>query len=187
MEPRGIVETLREKFALLAATMTERMRRHWAAAEALALPRGGITLVAQATGLSRTTIRAGLRELREGTTGGLDEDAPQRSRRRGGGRHLAEANDPALLDDLEQLVDPATRGDPMSPLRWTCKSTRVLAEELQRQGHAVSHQTVALLLHHLGYSLQGNRKTREGSSHPDRDAQFAFISARVGACQRRGQ
>src|SRR5207253_2982834 len=83
-----------------------------------------------------------------------------------------------------QLVDPATRGDPMSPLRWTCKSTRVLAEELQRQGHDVSHQTVALLLHHLGYSLQGNRKTREGSSHPDGNAQFEFISARVRACQR---
>jgi hypothetical protein len=98
-----------------------------------------------------------------------------------------EADDPTLVEELECLVDPATRGDPMSPLRWTCKSTRTLAEQLQRQGHRVSHQTVSLLLHHLGYSLQSNRKTREGAAHPDRDAQFAFISAQVVAFQKRRQ
>jgi transposase len=187
MDAPVIIAAVRQKFELLRPLLTERLRRQWAASEALALPRGGISLVAEATGLSRTTIRAGLRELREGTTGGLDEDAPRRSRRPGGGRHLAEANDPTLLDDLDQLVDPATRGDPMSPLRWTCKSTRTLAAKLRRQGHPVSHQTVALLLHHLGYSLQANRKTREGASHPDRDAQFEFISGQVLAFQGRGQ
>jgi hypothetical protein len=143
--------------------------------------------VAQATGLSRTTICAGIRELRCPDPGAAAGADPQRSRRPGAGRPFAEANDPALIDDLEQLVDPATRGDPMSPLRWTCKSTRQLAAELTRQGHAISHQTVALLLHHLGYSLQANRRTREGASHPDRNAQFAFINARVVALQRRQQ
>jgi transposase len=187
MDAPTIIAALRQKFELLRPIMTERMRRQWAGSEALALPRGGITLVAEATGLSRTTVRVGIRGLQAGPTRGADPQDPRRSRRPGGGRHLVEENDPALLRDLEQLVDPATRGDPMSPLRWTCKSTRVLAEQLQRQGHDISHQTVALLLHHLGYSLQGNRKTREGSSHPDRNAQFEFISARVRACQRRGQ
>jgi hypothetical protein len=187
MDASAIIATVEQKFDLLGPLLTERLRRQWAASEALALPRGGLTLVAAATGLSRTTIWAGLRELRAGTTPSPGECDPQRSRRPGGGRHLAEAEDPTLLRDLERLVDPATRGDPMSPLRWTCKSTRKLAEELQRQGHRVSHQTAALLLHHLGYTLQGNRKTREGSSHPDRNAQFEFISAQVRAFQRRGQ
>jgi hypothetical protein len=166
--------------------MTERMRRHWAASEALALPRGGLTLVAQATGLSRTTIWSGIHELRDGPAA-PPPDQPWRSRRPGGGRPYVETNDPTLCRDLEQLVDPTTRGDPMSPLRWTCKSTRALAEELRRQGHDVSHQTVAVLLRCLGYSLQANRKTREGTSHPDRNAQFEFISARVRAFQKRGQ
>ena len=167
--------------------MTERMRRQWAASEALALPRGGITVVAEATGLSRTTIWAGIRELRDGGAPGTGEPDPRRSRRPGGGPHFAEADDPTLLRDLERLVDPVTRGDPMSPLRWTCKSTRRLAEELQARGHAVSHQTAAVLLRHLGYSLQANRKTREGSAHPDRDAQFGFINGQVRAFQKRGQ
>ncbi len=167
--------------------MTERMRRQWAASEALALSRGGITLVAQATGMSRTTIWAGVRELRNPSDSPPAPRDPRRCRRPGGGRHLVEVDDPRLLEDLERLVNPATRGDPMSPLRWTCKSTRKLAEELQRQGHDVSHQTVALLLQAAGYSLQSNRKTREGGSHPDRDAQFEHINARVSALQKRGQ
>jgi hypothetical protein len=186
MDKAAIIATVRRKYELLTPILTERMRRHWAASEALALPRGGPTLVAQATGLSRTTIWAGIRELRRGGPTAASDDA-QRSRRPGGGRPFVEADDPALIDDLERLVDPATRGDPMSPLRWTCKSTRNLAAELQAQGHAVSHQTIALLLHHLGYSLQSNRKTREGSSHPDRNAQFEFINAQVVAFQRRRQ
>jgi hypothetical protein len=166
--------------------MTERLRRHWAASEALALPRGGATLVAQATGLSRTTVWAGIRELRAGQTAPAP-DEPSRSRRPGGGRPFVENDDPTLCRDLELLVDPATRGDPMSPLRWTCKSTRALAEELRRQGHHVSHQTVAVLLRCLGYSLQANRKTREGASHPDRNAQFEFLNGQVVAFQQRGQ
>jgi transposase len=179
------VASVREKYKLLSATMTERLRRHWAATEALALPRGGISLVAVATGLSRTTIMAGIRELRQPTAEPMRDS--QRSRRPGGGRHLLEVDDATLIRDLEQAVDPTTRGDPMSPLRWTCKSTRQLAQALQEQGHTISHPTVATLLHHLGYSLQVNRKTREGSSHPDRNAQFAFINNRVVAFQKAKQ
>ncbi len=177
---------MRQKFELLRPVMTERMRRHWAASEALALPRGGITMVAAATGLSRTTITAGMRALRSGAAPEGEVDG-SRSRQPGGGRPLVEDVDATVCADLERLVEPTTRGDPMSPLRWTCKSTRQLAEALNRQGHTVSHQTVALLLHDLGYSLQANRKTREGSSHPDRNAQFEFINARVQAFQQRRQ
>jgi transposase len=179
------IASLREKYKLLSATMTERARRHWAAAEALALPRGGISLVAAATGLSRTTITTGMRELRQPSADPCVD--PQRCRRPGGGRRMLEVHDATLSADLEQLVDPVTRGDPMSPLRWTCKSTRQLANTLQQQGHTVSHPTVATLLHHLGYSLQVNRKTREGNSHPDRNAQFEFINRRVMAFQKASQ
>jgi hypothetical protein len=187
MDAATIIATIRQKFELLRPVMTERMRRQWAASEALALPRGGMTLVAQATGMSRTTLWAGVREFRDPSAAPPPPSDPRRCRRPGGGRHRVEANDPHVLEDLERLVNPATRGDPMSPLRWTCKSTRQLAEELQGQGHDISHETVALLLHAAGYSLQSNRKTREGSSHPDRNAQFEFINNRVLAFQRRGQ
>src|SRR5581483_9035581 len=108
-------------------------------------------------------------------------------RRPGGGRHRLTASDPSLLRDLEALVEPTTRGDPMAPLRWTCKSTRDLAEALAGQGHVVSHQTVARLLAALGYSLQANRKTEEGQDHPDRNAQFEHINRQVRSFQRRGQ
>jgi hypothetical protein len=185
MDTTVTVASLREKYQRLSATMTERMRRHWAAAEALSLPRGGISLVAEATGLCRTTITTGIRELRQPTPGQAID--PQRCRRPGGGRCLLEDEDATLIADLEQLVDPATRGDPMSPLRWTCKSTRQLAEALQGLGHTVSYPSVASLLHYLGYSLQANRKTREGSSHPDRNAQFEFINRRVVAFQKAKQ
>jgi transposase len=180
------ISRVRTKFERLCMIMNERMRRHWAAAEALALPFGGISIVAQATGLSRTTITAGIRELNAGLApeeGGGGE----RIRRRGGGRQTIEACDRRVLVDLEDLIDPTTRGDPMSPLRWTCKSTRNLAEELQAQGHSVCHQTVARLLASLGYSLQAPRKTLEGASHPDRNAQFEHIRARVCALQKRRQ
>jgi len=187
MSTTGIIDTLREKFALLSSTMTERMRRRWAASEALVLPRGGITLVSQATGLSRTTITSGIRELRQPSSQPDSSLDPHRSRHPGGGRPCLEVDDPTLLRDLERLVDPVTRGDPMSPLRWTCKSTRQLAVALRGEGHSVSHQTVAAVLHHMGYSLQANRKTREGSSHPDRNAQFEFISRQVMAFQKRKQ
>jgi hypothetical protein len=181
------LEAVRAKFDLLRPLMTERLRRQWAACEARTLGRGGVTLVAEATGLSRTTIGTGLRELRQRGERPEDDLPPDRVRTPGGGRHLVEQNDPVLLQALDALVEPTTRGDPQSPLRWTCLSTRHLAEALGRQGHDVSHQTVALLLDDLGYSLQANRKTREGQNHPDRNAQFEFINQRVQAFQRRGQ
>jgi transposase len=175
-------EHLREKYSALSAGMGEAMRRRWAAVEARALGHGGLARVSEATGLSRPTIRRGLREL--------DEGAPlcaTRQRAAGGGRPRREAEDPKLLRDLDGLVDPVTRGDPSSPLRWTCKSTNRLAEELRARGHTVSHQTVGRLLHELHYSLQADRKTREGADHPDRDAQFHYIARNVRQFQRRGQ
>ena len=166
-----------ERYARVAGCLDERGRRAVVAAEALALGRGGITAVARATGLARQTIARGIGE----GCGERPVAGPGRVRLPGGGRKAAEASDPTLLGDLERLVEPVTRGDPESPLRWTCRSLRRLADELQQQGHQVSHQTVASLLHGLEYSLQGNRKTREGDSHPDRDAQFAHINATAEA------
>jgi len=187
MNRDATLEAVRRKFELLRPLMNERMRRHWAACEALTLQRGGVTLVAQATGLSRTTLWTGLRELRRPADVPIDGLPPERSRQAGAGRPFLEEVDPTLVRDLETLVEATTRGDPQSPLRWTCKSTRNLAEELNRQGHSVRYRTVAALLHHLDYSLQANRKTREGSSHPDRDAQFEYINRQVRAFQRAGQ
>jgi Rhodopirellula transposase DDE domain len=192
MEASATLDTLRTKFELLRPLMDERMRRQWAASEALALQRGGVTLVARATGLSRTTIGQGMRELRERTRLGIEDEIcvselPTRVRRPGAGRPPLRVNDPTLVRDLEALIEPTTRGDPQSPLRWTCKSTRNLAEALGRLGHQVSYPTVALLLHDLGYSLQANHKTREGRSHADRDAQFEHINRQVRAFQEQGQ
>jgi hypothetical protein len=182
------VQSIRTKFEALRPQMTERLRRHWAAAEATALGRGGITAVAAATGMSRTTITRGIRELGKPEGPGRDADLPPgRSRRPGGGRKPLTQTDPTLLADLEALVEPSTRGDPQSPLRWTCTSTRRLAEALRRKGHRVGERAVAALLKDQGYSLQANRKTKEGGWHPDRDAQFRHIAARAGAFQRRGQ
>jgi Rhodopirellula transposase DDE domain len=181
------LDAVRRKFELLRPLMTERMRRHWAACEAMTLPRGGVTLVAQATGLSRTTIWTGLRELQDPDDVPDDDLPAERARHSGAGRPFLSQADTSLVKDLEALVEPTTRGDPQSPLRWTCKSTRNLAAELKRQGHRVSYRTVAALLHDLDYSLQANRKTREGSSHPDRNAQFEHISRQVRLFQRAGQ
>lgn len=182
-----MIEVIRQKYELLSPLMTERMRRQWAACEAMSLSRGGFALVSQATGLSRTTLWAGKRELQQQLRLPPEDRPPQRIRRAGGGRHLVEADDPTLLHDLEGLLEATTRGDPQSPLLWTCKSTRNLAEELNRLGHRVSYVTVAALLHDLDYSLQANRKTKEGSSHPDRDTQFAYINQQVQAFQKGGQ
>jgi hypothetical protein len=183
-----ILLTIQDKYGSLAPIMDERMRRRWAASEALALGWGGITLVAQATGLSPVTIRQGIAELKLPATTELDDaKGNQRIRRKGGGRKSLTQADRTLRKDLEELVDPATRGDPRSPLLWTCKSTRNLAEALADKGHRVSHQTVARLLQDLNYSLQVNHKTKEGKGHPDRDAQFKFIAQRVRSFQRRGQ
>ena len=180
------IERIRRKFDALGPVMDERMRRQWAAAEAAELGWGGVCAVATATGLSRTTITAGLRELRRRAE---QPDAPisPRIRRPGGGGKRLTDTDPGLLPALETLVDPVTRGDPDSPLRWTCKSTRRLAEQLTRRGHPICPRSVAALLIDAGYSLQANRKTREGAAHPDRNAQFEYINAQVAALQRRGQ
>jgi transposase len=185
MQNDQTVARIRRKYQLLVPEMDERRRRQWAAAEARELGWGGVSLVAQATGLSRPTITAGLRELDRPTAQRVAEAA--RIRRRGAGRPPVTKTDPGLLAALESLLEPATRGDPMSPLRWTCKSTRRLAEELTRMKHAVGPRTVAALLHEAGYSLQANRKTREGASHPDRNAQFEYINASVGRFVLRGQ
>src|SRR5437763_7032903 len=187
MSHAAILTAVRTKYELLLPLLTERLRRQWAACEAQTLGRGGVRTVAQATGLSRTTIWAGLKDLRRRAERPQDEVPPERIRAPGGGRPALGDADPILVKDLEALLEATTRGDPQSPLRWTCKSTRNLAEELNRQGHAVSYRTVAALLHDLDYSLQANRKTREGSSHPDRNAQFEYINRRVRAFQRAGQ
>lgn len=178
------VDIIRDKFTMLSPFMDERLRRLWAAAEATALGRGGIHTVATATGLSRTTIAQGIRDQQALSPG----TAPSRRLRRvGGGRKPVTTHDPTLLGALESLVDPVTRGDPQSPLRWTCKSTRHLATELQALGHAVSARTVARLLRDLHYSLQATRKTKEGGTHPDRNAQFAYINERTTTFQTHGQ
>ena len=185
MQDAQVIERIRRKYDLLRPTMHERMRRQWAAAEARELGWGGVTTVALATGLSRTTITAGLEELEFPAQRRALEAA--RVRRPGGGRRPLTKTDPELLHALEALIEPVTRGDPESALRWTCKSTRRLADELARQRHRVSPRTVAALLYEAGYSLQANRKTREGSSHPDRNAQFEYIDSLVRQFQNRGQ
>ena len=178
----NIIEGIRDKYRDLSSELDERGRRLWAAVEARSLGRGGITAVASATGISDRTIRNGISDLAS-----PDLLSSDRQRRSGGGRKPYLDLQPELLDALDRLVNPTTRGDPMSPLRWTCKSTRTLAVELGRQGFAVSPTTVRRLLVKLGYSLQANRKKREGKQHPDRDAQFRYINNRVRAQQRRGE
>jgi transposase len=163
-----------QRFAIVRGVLDERSRRLVAAAESVAIGRGGVSAVARATGMSRQVIRQGVRELTE-----VGVHPPGRIRRPGGGRKRAVVQDPSLLRDLEGLVEPVTRGDPESPLRWTCKSLRKLAEELRRQGHQISHQLVARMLHDLGYSLQANSKTLEGTDHPDRNAQFEYLNRKV--------
>ncbi len=182
-----MVQLVREKYDRLSQCMNERLKRRWAACEALALGRGGISAVCEATGLSRTTIRKGIQEIQEDFPELSDDVGQQRVRGPGGGRRPLIETDSSLIEDLQKLVDPATRGDPMSPLLWTSKSTRKLASELQRQGHEVSHMTVDRLLKQLGYSLQANRKTSEGKDHPDRDTQFQYINKKVRSFQRRKQ
>jgi hypothetical protein len=177
-----IVQWIESKYRGLCDELSEFTRRRWAAVEAVSLGRGGITAVSAATGLAHSTIRHGIRELDAG-----DALPIGRQRRTGAGRKRIEVVDPALKATLEQLVEPDSRGDPQSPLRWTCKSTRRLARELTAQGHAVGPTTVRHLLKEAGYSLQANRKTREGKSHPDRDAQFRYINRHVKAQQRQGQ
>jgi transposase len=169
-------ESIGERFRALAGELNERQRRLWAAAEARACGYGGIAAVARATGISEGTIRRGLAELESGR-----RPEPGRVRRPGGGRRPLIETDPTLLADLERLLEADTRGDPESPLRWTAKSVRQLAAALRELGHRVHFASVAKLLRQLGYSLQANRKTKEGASHPDRDAQFEHINTTVKA------
>jgi hypothetical protein len=180
-------ELIREKFQVIRPVLSERARRLWAAAEARSLGRGGLSAVAAATGIARDTVRLGIRELGEPSSESQAVLPPSRVRHAGAGRKPLTSTDASLLADLRSLVEPTTRGDPRSPLCWTCKSTRRLADELRERGHQVSRTTVHELLERLGYSLQSNRKTREGESHPDRNAQFEYINRQTKLFQRLGQ
>ena len=168
------VREIRRKYRSLRSVLDERQRRLWAAAEVQSLGRGGLAAVVRATGIAKTTVLRGLEDLGSGKPLASD-----RIRRRGGGRKRATVLDPGLATALAKLVEPVTRGDPESPLLWTCKSTRRLAAELEAQGYSASHALVANLLWEQGYSLQGNRKTKEGENHPDRNTQFEYINRRV--------
>ena len=167
---------IKQRYERVAQTLNERTRRLVAASEAMALGWGGITAVARATGLSRQVISQGIKELQE-----TEPTSDGRIRKPGGGRKKQVEKDTELYAALERLVEPVTRGDPESPLRWTSKSVRKLAQELRAQGHPVSHELVSQLLYQLGYSLQANRKTLEGGTHPDRNAQFEHIDAQAQA------
>ena len=183
----GDVAIIQAKYQALTGRLDEATLRLWAATEARSLGRGGVSLVAKAIGMSRTTVHAGLAELKaEESAATHAGDARLRSRAIGGGRKRLADKDASLLHDLDALVEPASRGDPMSPLRWTCKSTYRLAEELRRQGHSVCQRTICDLLGDLGFSLQSTRKTREGRQHVDRDAQFGHIARAVADYQTAG-
>ena len=168
------MEAIKRRFELLAPGLDERQRRLLAASEAVVVGRGGGVAVSRATGVSRRVIRAGIRELQA-----PESLAPGRVRRPGGGRKSAVEKDPGLPAALERLIEPTTRGDPESPLRWTCKSLRKLTDALREQGHTVSQRVVANVLRTLEYSLQANRKVLEGNQHPDRNAQFEHLNAQV--------
>jgi hypothetical protein len=183
MQDAAVVDRIRRKYSQLQSALDERSRRLWSATEALELGRGGVSVVAHATGMSRTTIRSGIVELGSSSTA----QAQPGIRRPGGGRKRLADVDSQLVAALEALVEPTARGEPDSPLRWTIRSTRVLAGALNEQGHVVSHTTVATLLDEAGFSLQANRKTREGVSHPDRNAQFEYINRQVKKFQKKGQ
>jgi transposase len=171
-------KALRAKYEVLSGRLDERSWRLCLASDAMALGRGGVSLVAKAAGVSRTTVHAGLQELRRTGKGSeVEQGQKGRIRRPGGGRKALAETDETLLEDLNRLLDPVTRGDPMNPLRWTCKSTTKLAGELRSMGHRVSQASVWRLLDELGYSMQSNRKGREGSDHPDRNAQFEYVNA----------
>jgi len=185
MDIIDIESAIRNRYLSLEWTLDERLRRLYAAAEAKALGHGGVTLVWKATGVAKGSIKQGLKELEQRVD--AVEPNSQRIRKIGAGRKASVANDAELLSALESLVEPVTRGDPESPLRWTCKSLRQLESELVAQGYSVSHSSIGGLLKGLGYSLQGNRKTLEGTSHPDRNAQFEYINSKVEEAVRIGQ
>lgn len=182
-----MVEKVRRKYKQLSPYLDERTLRIWSAVEAESLGRGGITRISQATSLSRTTIYKGIAELSKKRRPKKAKEEHKRIRKPGGGRTKLKDKEPGLLQDLDSILEPVTRGDPESPLRWTCKSTIKIAEELRAQGYQVSQRTVCDLLYDLGYSLQSNRKIREGSQHPDRNDQFLYISKTVKEFQAKGE
>jgi transposase len=180
------IESLQKRFERVSPFLDEKRRRILAAAEAEVLGYGGVTKVARATGLSRVTITQGIKELNMQPPTDTRSKKQERVRKIGGGRKKEIDRDPTIVRDLEALIEPYTSGDPESSLRWTCKSVRRLSNELNEQGHQTSHRMVAELLNELGYSLQANRKTLEGASHPDRDAQFKYIHKKVKKFQTQG-
>ena len=167
---------IKQRYSLISPFLDERQRRLYLAAEAKVIGYGGVSTVSRMTGVSRSAISAGYEDYDQAKEKG---PSPGRIRKEGGGRKRTVATDVTLKTDLEKLIEPVTRGDPESPLRWTCKSVRNLSDELNRMGHKTSHRMVAELLHEMDYSLQANRKTLEGESHPDRNAQFEFINQKV--------
>ena len=169
-------EMIKQRYVLISPFLDERQRRMYLAAEAKVIGYGGVSTVSRMTGVSRSAISAGYEDYDQAKEKG---SSPGRIRKEGGGRKRTVATDVTLKTDLEKLIEPVTRGDPESPLRWTCKSVRNLSDELNRMGHKTSHRMVAELLHEMDYSLQANRKTLEGESHPDRNAQFEFINQKV--------
>ncbi len=181
----AVTQSIRGKFLVLERVLDERAKRLWAAAEARSLGRGGVTWVAEATGMSRSRVHAGLREIGSAGPGGVSSSGRQRAP--GGGRKRVEEKDAGLVEALRRLVDPATRGDPTGPLLWTTLSAARLSEALGKEGHPASERTVNRLLHDLGYSLQSNRKTVEGRQHPDRDAQFRHVNRKAKTFQGRGE
>nr|CBX27847.1 hypothetical protein N47_C19050 [uncultured Desulfobacterium sp.] len=181
------IRLIKKRFEMLAPILDEKTLRLFVATEALALGRGGISLVSKATGISRPTIANGCKEILKAENFEISGASSGRIRKHGGGRKRTVYNDSTLCSDLESLIEPETAGDPESPLRWTCKSVRNLAQELKNMGHNTSHRMVAELLHEMEYSLQANRKILEGDSHPDRDEQFEFIHQKVTDFQSRSQ
>ena len=179
MDRASAVAKIRDKYNMLSSALDERTRRLWAASEATSVGWGGISIVSEATGFAHTTIRRGVRDLGVGASSNNRILESGRIRRAGAGRKNVIETDPQICEALESLIEPVTRGDPESALKWTCKSTRRLAQELTHLGHSVGPTSVRALLHHLDYSLQANRKTREGIDHPDRDEQFSYINETV--------
>jgi len=178
------LEIISHKYKAIKSCLTEKGRRLWTAAEALSYGHGGILLVNKATNVSSNTIRSGIKEIKSSEK--INEETESRIRKKGGGRKKISKNQKNIIKDLEELVDPTSRGDPESHLKWTSKSTRNLAKALNKKGYKISHATVATLLHDLDYSLQANKKTLEGSSHNDRDAQFRYINTSVTVMQKMG-
>jgi hypothetical protein len=182
-QKEDLINQVKQRFHLMAAHLSEKDKRLWAASEASIIGRGGDTIVCEATGISRVTIGKGKKELTGKANGGTKE----RIRKTGGGRKRLIDKNPDLVKDLDMLIEPLARGDSESPLRWTCQSTYSLAEALREKAHNVSQKTVYLMLQEMGYSMQGNRKIKEGEQNPDRDAQFNIIYKQVKEFQVDGQ